>query len=236
MSRHIRGGRYVACATHGRSGNRVAVAAIANIGAAGVPLFLAPQDAGRCGRRTQSDAAQFRCRLYRIFRRLSAGFNFSPLPPTAGSEGNLDIWVQQDRKGEPLRLTLDPSDDSQPSFSPDGTRSSTVGTRVRRRVRGCRLLAERSPVANGCATRISADARILYWCTGRSKVHRAWLGSDLRWCRGSVNAEASPSEFGAAHHPVRTTEHPMPAKTFCSLGGLRTRTDVTAAHWNGDAA
>jgi eukaryotic-like serine/threonine-protein kinase len=39
-----------------------------------------------------------------------------------GSEGNLDIWLQPLPRGEPIRLTDDPSDDHEPSFSPDGSR------------------------------------------------------------------------------------------------------------------
>jgi Tol biopolymer transport system component/DNA-binding winged helix-turn-helix (wHTH) protein len=37
-------------------------------------------------------------------------------------EGNLDIWVQYIGGGQPLRLTNDPADESQPSFSPDGSK------------------------------------------------------------------------------------------------------------------
>ncbi len=35
-------------------------------------------------------------------------------------EGNLDIWVQQVPRGEPIRVTHDGADDYEPSFSPDG--------------------------------------------------------------------------------------------------------------------
>jgi Tol biopolymer transport system component len=35
-------------------------------------------------------------------------------------EDNLDIWVQQIGGGDPIRLTRDPADESDPSFSPDG--------------------------------------------------------------------------------------------------------------------
>ncbi len=34
---------------------------------------------------------------------------------------NLDIWVQQIGGGDPIRLTSDPADERDPSFSPDGT-------------------------------------------------------------------------------------------------------------------
>ena len=36
-------------------------------------------------------------------------------------ENNLDIWIQQIGGGEPVRLTSDPSDDTDPDFSPDGS-------------------------------------------------------------------------------------------------------------------
>jgi Tol biopolymer transport system component len=36
-------------------------------------------------------------------------------------EGNLDIWLQQSGGRDPLRLTSDPADESDPAFSPDGT-------------------------------------------------------------------------------------------------------------------
>jgi len=35
-------------------------------------------------------------------------------------EGNLDIWVRQVARGEPVRLTRDAADEYDPSFSPDG--------------------------------------------------------------------------------------------------------------------
>jgi serine/threonine protein kinase/Tol biopolymer transport system component len=38
------------------------------------------------------------------------------------TEENLDIWVQQVGGGDPIRLTSDPADESDPAFSPDGTR------------------------------------------------------------------------------------------------------------------
>ncbi len=38
-----------------------------------------------------------------------------------GQEDNLDIWVQQIGGREPIRLTRDPADESDPAFSPDGT-------------------------------------------------------------------------------------------------------------------
>jgi len=39
-----------------------------------------------------------------------------------GGENNLDIWVQQLAGGEPHQITKNPSDDREPSFSPDGSK------------------------------------------------------------------------------------------------------------------
>jgi eukaryotic-like serine/threonine-protein kinase len=36
--------------------------------------------------------------------------------------GNLDIWIQQLATGEAVKLTSDPADESEPTFSPDGSR------------------------------------------------------------------------------------------------------------------
>jgi eukaryotic-like serine/threonine-protein kinase len=38
-----------------------------------------------------------------------------------GGNGNLDIFVQQVGESNPIRVTQDPSDESEPSFSPDGS-------------------------------------------------------------------------------------------------------------------
>ena len=44
-------------------------------------------------------------------------------------EDSLDIWVQQIPGGEPLRVTRDEADESEPAFSPDGTKIAFHSTR-----------------------------------------------------------------------------------------------------------
>ncbi|HXA51939.1 MAG TPA: protein kinase [Candidatus Acidoferrum sp.] len=66
--------------------------------------------------------------LYRAT--LGPGLNLSPsLSPDGhllawasdrGSNGNLDVWVQQVGSSEPVRLTYDPADDTDPSIAPNG--------------------------------------------------------------------------------------------------------------------
>jgi Tol biopolymer transport system component len=52
---------------------------------------------------------------------VSSGGRFIAYASDRAGHGDLDVWVQQTAGGPPLRLTDDPADESQPSFSPDGS-------------------------------------------------------------------------------------------------------------------
>ncbi|SPF34922.1 putative Mitogen-activated protein kinase kinase kinase [Candidatus Sulfopaludibacter sp. SbA4] len=56
------------------------------------------------------------------FPALSRAGNLLAFASDRGNSTNLDIWVQQVGGREPLQLTHDPADDSDPDISPDGTR------------------------------------------------------------------------------------------------------------------
>ena len=56
------------------------------------------------------------------FPALSRDGNLLAFASDRSEEGNLDIWVQQIGARDPIRLTRDPADDSDPTISPDGTR------------------------------------------------------------------------------------------------------------------
>ena len=85
--------------------------------------------------------------------------------------GDLDIWVQQVAGGNPLRLTNNPADDVDPTFSPDG---ATVAYRAEGAVDGIYLV----PALGGASTllarggyrpRFSPDGtRIAYWTGERT--------------------------------------------------------------------
>jgi Tol biopolymer transport system component len=56
------------------------------------------------------------------FPALSRAGNLLAFASDRGNRGNLDIWIQQIGGREPIQLTRDDADDSDPHISPDGTR------------------------------------------------------------------------------------------------------------------
>jgi Tol biopolymer transport system component len=83
-----------------------------------------------------------------------------------GGAGDLDIWVQQVSGGTPLRLTDNPADDVDPTFSPDG---ETIAYRAEGAVDGIFLVpalgGQRTFLARGgYRPRFSPDGtHIAYW-------------------------------------------------------------------------
>lgn len=53
---------------------------------------------------------------------LSKDSRFLAFASDRSGEDNLDIWLQQIGAREPIRLTKDPADETDPAFSPDGTK------------------------------------------------------------------------------------------------------------------
>jgi len=88
-----------------------------------------------------------------------------------GGSGDLDIWLQQVSGGSPLRLTDNPADDVEPTFSPDGT---MLAYRAEGEVDGIYLMpalgGKRTLLARGgYRPRFSPDgARIAYWTGERT--------------------------------------------------------------------
>jgi len=124
---------------------------------------------------------------------------------TRSGRGDLDIWVQQTAGGQPLRLTDDPADDTDPDLSPDGRhvlfRSDRAG--------GGAYLA---PALGGPARLIAAGAReprfspdgasIAYW-SGQFRGSGSTGGSStfvLSLAGGTPTRLLS--DFVAARHPI----------------------------------
>ncbi len=53
---------------------------------------------------------------------LSPDGNLMAYASDRSGEGNLDIWLKQVARGEPMRLTRHPTDEYEPAFSPDGSK------------------------------------------------------------------------------------------------------------------
>ena len=82
------------------------------------------------------------------------------------AEGGLDIWVQHLDTSETRRLTTHPADESEPSFSPDGTRIAYYSSRDGGGVYTVSTLGgeERKIAQGGRGPRFSPDGKwIVYW-------------------------------------------------------------------------
>jgi len=92
-----------------------------------------------------------------------------------GTEGQLDIWVQQTSGGRAIRLTTDEADDRQPDISPDG---SLIAFRSDRKPAGVYVMPAlggdaRLIATDGRGPRFSHDGRFIAFWTGRTLAARA---------------------------------------------------------------
>lgn len=120
---------------------------------------------------------------------------------------NLDLYVRMMNGGEPIRLTTDPADDTDPSFSPDG---ATIAFHSERHGGGIYVIPsfggqERLVAARGNRPRFSPDGKwIAYWVgeeapttpSGRIYIVPA---------RGGPPLQLQPA-FAAARYPVWTPD------------------------------
>jgi Tol biopolymer transport system component/DNA-binding winged helix-turn-helix (wHTH) protein len=116
-------------------------------------------------------------------------------------DGNLDIWVQQVPRGEPIRVTHDEADDYEPSFSPDGR---SIVFRSDRAGGGIYVVSTlggeaRKIVEKGRQPRYSPNgAWIAYWVGRRDRGGRLYV---------VPSAGGQPKGLGSlAHSPVWTPD------------------------------
>lgn len=121
-----------------------------------------------------------------------------------GKEGNLDIWVQQIGGQDPIRLTSDPADESDPSFSPDGTR---VAFRSERDGGGIYVVPALGGTAvllarGGREPRFSPDGRwVAYW-TGRGAGFQRGSSQIFAVEAGGGQPKPVHPEMAAAVSPI----------------------------------
>ncbi len=141
---------------------------------------------------------------------LSTNGKFLAYASDRGEAGNLDIWVQQTEKGaQPVRITSDPADETEPNFSPDG---SKLVFRSERDGGGIYLV----PVSGGPATffarggrrpRFSPDGKwIAFW---QGQIGSGFLSGSAQIMIGSADGSSVNNfkpEFGVSAYPVWTPD------------------------------
>ncbi|MGH9662588.1 MAG: protein kinase domain-containing protein, partial [Bryobacteraceae bacterium] len=128
-----------------------------------------------------------------------------------GTDGQLDIWMQETGKREAVRLTRDPADDHEPSISPDG---KTVVFRSEREGGGLYTMEARGGATpkriapNGRRPRFSADGQqIVYW-TPTTGAGGAGIGEQKIFVIDANGGEPRglQEQFAAAAHPMWSPE------------------------------
>ncbi len=111
-------------------------------------------------------------------------------------DGNLDIWLKQVNGRQTIRLTQDPSDDSEPSISPDGTK---VAFRSERNGGGVYVV----PALGGDAALIAPGGRSPQFSPDGEMV-AFWVGRNASYLAGSAKVYVvdagggTPRQAGAA--------------------------------------
>ncbi len=150
--------------------------------------------------------------------------------------GNLDIWVQQTETGaQPVRLTSDPADETEPNFSPDG---SKLVFRSERDGGGIYLV----PVSGGPATLIARGGRrprfspdgkwIAFW---QGQIGSGFLSGSAQIIIASAEGSSAKHfqpEFGVSAYPVWTPD----GNSILFLGQKGTERDWWLAPINGSRA
>jgi serine/threonine protein kinase len=95
-----------------------------------------------------------------------------------GTDGNLDLWVQPLSQGaRPIRLTTNSTDDSEPTFSPDGGEIAFISQRDGGGIYVIPALGgeERLVIRGGFSPRFSPDGKWIAYCSGSGPLGESKL-------------------------------------------------------------
>ncbi|MBL8294503.1 MAG: PD40 domain-containing protein, partial [Bryobacterales bacterium] len=115
-----------------------------------------------------------------------------------GGAGNLDIWVQQMAGGDPIQVTRDPANDSEPSFSPDG---SQIAFRSERNGGGIFVIPAlggeaRLIAPQGRLPRFSPDGTQIAYGIGKGAIGLPWSSTPATYVVASRGGPARRLESG----------------------------------------
>jgi Tol biopolymer transport system component len=147
-----------------------------------------------------------------------------------GSDGTLDIWLQQIGQAEAIRLTSDAADDREPVFSPDGRR---IAFRSERDGGGVYVVS----TLGGTASRIAAGGRqprfspdgkrIAYWAGITGRVADSGTRTYVVGANGGSPTQVA-SDLAIARHPLWAPD----GKHLLVLGTPEATVDVTSPGWD----
>ena len=120
-----------------------------------------------------------------------------------GGKENLNIWLQQIGGGEPIQLTNDPSDETDPAFSPDGTR---IAFRSEKNGGGIYVV----PALGGDAVFLAAAGRNPRFSPdGKSVAYWVGRGEGSTTSSQTFVVDASGGQPRVVHPEIPATQNPV---------------------------
>jgi eukaryotic-like serine/threonine-protein kinase len=146
-----------------------------------------------------------------------------------GKDGGLDIWVQQVAGGVSVRITSDPADDVEPSFSPDG---SQLAFRSDRDGGGVYVVS----TLGGDARRVADRGRRPKWSPDGKRI-AYWVGPDTAFVMSRADAshtyvvDAASGQSRPVAEDFGVAMAPIWAADSSRLLVLGSRTGITDIDW-----
>jgi Tol biopolymer transport system component len=151
-----------------------------------------------------------------VLRMLTAGSGLDAFPALSrdgkllafasdrARQGNLDIWLQQIGGRDPIRLTTDPADESDPDFSPDATR---IAFRSEKDGGGIYTVPAFGGepvllVAGGRSPKFSPDGKTIAYWTGAGGIYQPGSAHVFAVDSGGGHPRAVHPQIASALYPI----------------------------------